>query len=154
MLFTGQPSSICLKSCSNGPSSHYRNLDPQHKEIVFFLWTLRVETETVQKKAGSLKTSFSVTFNKEGLQIQHPRKLADEFRLKWPWATTVHMVHQDIGRHTTNEQDIPVFKIMSTSWVPAKWEKTRKKKHEQKQNAGLSLPQLNIKLSGQTRRQP
>ncbi len=56
-------------------------LDPLHKEILSFLWTRSDNQETIQKRRLVAAKRLSASFDKGGLQIQHPMETAEGLRL-------------------------------------------------------------------------
>jgi hypothetical protein len=56
-------------------------LDPLHKEILSFLWTRSNNQETIQKQRLVATKRIPASFDKGGLQIQHPAETAEGLRL-------------------------------------------------------------------------
>jgi hypothetical protein len=56
-------------------------LDSLHKEILSFLWTRSNNQETVQKRRLVATKRIPASFDKGGLQIQHPAETAEGLRL-------------------------------------------------------------------------
>ncbi len=54
-------------------------LNPLHKEILSFLWTRSKNLETIQKRRLVAVKRLSASFDKGGLQIQHPSETAEAF---------------------------------------------------------------------------
>jgi hypothetical protein len=55
-----------------------QELAPLHKEILSFLWIQTLKSETIQKRCLVASKRLFASFNKGGLQIQHPQKVAEE----------------------------------------------------------------------------
>ncbi len=56
-------------------------LNPLHKEILSFLWTRSNNLETIQKRRLEAAKRLSASFDKGGLQIQHPSETAEGLQL-------------------------------------------------------------------------
>ncbi len=46
-----------------------KNLDPIYKEILYFLWTRTIDSETIQKRRLVASKRLAASFDKGGLQI-------------------------------------------------------------------------------------
>jgi hypothetical protein len=57
------------------------DLDPLYKEILGFLWTRKNDTDTIQKRRLVAAKRLPASFDKGGLQIQHPRDTSAGLRL-------------------------------------------------------------------------
>jgi hypothetical protein len=57
------------------------DLDPLHREILGFLWTRTSDAVTTQKRRLVATKRLSASFDKGGLQIQHPKETAAGLRL-------------------------------------------------------------------------
>jgi hypothetical protein len=58
------------------------DLNPLHREILSFLWTRIDDLDTIQKRRLIAAKRLPVSFEKGGLQIQHPSETAEGLRLK------------------------------------------------------------------------
>ncbi len=57
------------------------DLNPLYKEILTFLWTRTIDSETIQKRRLVAAIRLSASFDIEELQIQHPSETAEGLRL-------------------------------------------------------------------------
>ncbi len=58
-----------------------KDVDPLYKEIQLFLWSKTVNQETVQKRRLVSRKRLSASFDKGGLEIQHPNEVAAGLRI-------------------------------------------------------------------------
>jgi hypothetical protein len=58
-----------------------KDLDQLYREILAFLWTRTSDAVTTQKRRLVAAKQLSASFNKGGLQIQHPKETAAGLRL-------------------------------------------------------------------------
>jgi hypothetical protein len=58
-----------------------KDVDPLYKEIQLFLWSKTVNQETVQKRRLVSRKRLSASFDKGGLEIQHPSEVAAGLRI-------------------------------------------------------------------------
>jgi hypothetical protein len=59
-----------------------KDLGPLYKEILLFLWSNTVNQETIQKKRLVFCKGLSVSLDKGGLEIQHPKEVAAGHKMK------------------------------------------------------------------------
>jgi hypothetical protein len=108
-----------------------KDLDPLHREILGFLWTRTSDAVTTQKRRLVAAKQLSASFDKGGLQIQHPKETAAGLRLNliqkcYKRVTTGHdTMFTRIIEEMLIQKRRPDLTTHINSLGPTEWEKHR-----------------------------
>jgi hypothetical protein len=109
------------------------DLDPLHKEILGFLWTRTTESVTTQKRRLVATKRLSASFDKGGLQIQHPKETSAGLRLNLiqkcykKIAAGKETMFTRIIEEMLRQKGRPSLAVHIDSLGPTEWEKTANK---------------------------
>jgi hypothetical protein len=109
------------------------DLDPLHKEILGFLWTRTTESVTTQKRRLVATNRLSASFDKGGLQIQHPKETSAGLRLNLIqkcYKKTVagkETMFTKIIEEMLRQKGRPSLAVHIDALGPTEWEKTARK---------------------------
>ncbi len=90
-----------------------QELQPLNKEILSFLWTRTVDSETVQKRRLVAKKRLSASFHKGGLQIQNPTETAEGLRIN-----LIQKCFKKIAMGTESKFTQIVERLLTQKWRP------------------------------------
>ncbi|RPH76440.1 MAG: reverse transcriptase family protein, partial [Planctomycetaceae bacterium] len=120
-------------------------LAPLYKEVLSFLWTKTVDGETIPKRRLVAAKRLSASFEKGGLQIQHPKETAEGLRLNLIQKYFRRMVQENSTHFTRIIESIlqqemrPSLEEHVNTLGPAEWNKTGKKIMDKNRMLGLSF---------------
>jgi hypothetical protein len=109
------------------------DLDSLHREILGFLWTRTAEAVTTQKRRLVAAKQLSASFDKGGLQIQHPKETAAGLRLNLiqkrckKVAAGQETMFIRIVEEMLRQKGRPDLTTHINSLGPTEWEKTANK---------------------------
>jgi hypothetical protein len=109
------------------------DLDPLHKEILGFLWTRTTDSVTTQKRRLVAANRLSASFDKGGLQIQHPKETSAGLRLNLIQKCYKKIVEgketmiTKIIEEMLRQKGRPSLTTHINTLGPSEWEKTSRK---------------------------
>ncbi len=124
------------------------DLDPLYREILGFLWTRTNDTVTIQKRRLVAAKRLSASFDKGGLQIQHPKETSAGLRLN-----LIQKCYKNVaaGKETMftriieemlRQKGRPNLTTHIESLGPTEWEKTANKINTKNRMVSLAFQSM------------